>query len=122
MATGLPLGSVQDAVVGPGQYPSRCDAGAVLGLDPAGGEIVADEQLVDDELDFLGVEVDVPAPPAFEAEIARRLGVDLGIEVVLLAPQRVGGILVFEILHQPGAVELAVAEIASQGGEPAAAQ
>ncbi len=83
-------------------------------LDPPGGELVADEQLVDDELDFLGVQIDVAAPPALEAEIARRLGVDLGIEIVLLGPERVGRVLVLEILHQPGAVELAVTEIAGQ--------
>ena len=100
----------------------RSIARAVRGLDLAGGEIVADEQLVDDELDFLGIEIDVAAPPALEAEIARRLGVDLGIEIVLLAPQRVRGIQVLEILHQPGAVELAVAEIAGERGEPAAAE
>ncbi len=81
-------------------------------LDPAGREIVADEQLVDDELDFLGIEIDVAAPPALEAEIALGFGVDLGIEIVLLAPERIGGIEVLEILHQPGAVELAVAEVA----------
>jgi hypothetical protein len=38
----------------------------------------------DDELDLFGVEIDVTAPPALKAEIARRLGVDLGIEVELL--------------------------------------
>ena len=91
-------------------------------LISAGGEVVADEQFIDDELDFLGVQIDVPAPPALEFEIASRLGVDLGIEVVLLGPQRVGGILVLEILHQPGAVELAAAEIAGQRGQPASAQ
>ena len=91
-------------------------------LDHAGGELVADEQLVDDRLDFLGVQIDVSAPPALEVEIARRLGVDIGIEVVLLAPERVGGILVLEILHQPGAVELAVAEIAGQRRQPAPAE
>jgi hypothetical protein len=69
------------------------------------GKIIADEQLVDDELDFLGVEIDVTAPPALEAEITRGLGVDLGIQVVLLGPQRIGGILILEILHQPAPVE-----------------
>ena len=91
-------------------------------LNFAGGEIVADEQFIDDELDFLGIEIDVAAPPALESEIARRLGIDLRIEVVLLGPQRVRRILVFEILHQPGAVEFAVAEIAGERGEPAAAE
>ena len=101
---------------------AQVDRRAVRGLDHSRRKLVADEQLVDDELDFLGVEIDVAAPPALEAEIARRLGVDLGVEVVLLGPQRVGGILVLEILHQPGAVELAVAEIAGERGEPAAAE
>src|SRR5262249_62047392 len=81
-----------------------------------------EEQLVDDELDLLRVEIDVTSPPALETEIARRFGVDLGIEIILLGPKRVGGILVLEVLHQPGAVELAVADIAGEGGEPAAAQ
>jgi hypothetical protein len=53
--------------------------------------------------------VDVPAPPLLEAEIALGLGVDLGVEVVLLGPERVGRVLVLEVLHQPGAVEDAVA-------------
>ena len=91
-------------------------------LDHSGRELVADEQLVDDGLDFLAVQVDVPAPPPLEAEIARGLGVDLGVQVVLFGPQGVCGILVLEILHQPGAVEFAAAEIAGERGEPAAAE
>src|SRR5215470_6256614 len=91
-------------------------------MDSTGRELVADEQLIDDELDLFGVQVDVAAPPFLEAEITRRLGVDLGIKIVLLGPQRVGGILVFEILHQPSAVELAVAEIAGKRRQPAAAE
>jgi hypothetical protein len=62
---------------------------AVGGLDPAGGKIVADKQLVDDELDLLGVQVDVPAPVALEAEIARSFGVDLRIDIILLGPKSV---------------------------------
>ena len=93
---------------------AQVDRGAVRGLNTPGGEVVADEQLVDDELDLLRVQVDVSAPPALEAQIARGLGVDLGIEIVLLGPQGVGGILVLEILHQPGAIEFAVAEIAGE--------
>ena len=53
--------------------------------DLAGGELVADEQVVDDGLDLRRVQIDVTAPPALEAEIARGLGVDLGIEIVSLA-------------------------------------
>ena len=77
---------------------------------------------IHDELDLLGVEIDVASPPALEAEIARGLGVDLGVEVVLLGPERVCGILILEILNQPGAVELAMTEVARQRGQPAAAQ
>ena len=43
------------------------------GLNLACGQIVTDEQLVDDELNFFRVEVDVTAPPALKAEVARRL-------------------------------------------------
>src|SRR6476659_3951429 len=101
---------------------AQIDRGAVRGLNTPGGEVVADEQLVDDELDLLRVQVDVSAPPALEAQIARGLGVDLGIEIVLLGPQGVGGILILEILHQPSAIEFSVAEIADEGGQPAATE
>src|SRR3974390_1916377 len=84
--------------------------------------MIADEQLVDDELDFLGVEGDVSAPIALETEIARRFGVDLRIEIILLSPQCVGGIEVLEVLHQGGAVELAVAEIGGERAEPSATE
>ena len=50
---------------------------AVGHFDLAGGEIVADEELIDDELDLLGVQIDVPAPPAFEFEVSLGLGIDL---------------------------------------------
>src|SRR5262249_14804197 len=88
--------------------------GSVRWLNPPRCETVADEQLVDDELHLLGVQIDVASPPALETQIARRLGVDLGIDIVLLGPERVRGILILEILHQPGAVELAVAEVADE--------
>jgi hypothetical protein len=45
--------------------------------DPTGGEIVADEEFIDDELDFLGVQIDVPAPPALKLEVSVSLGIDL---------------------------------------------
>ena len=50
---------------------------AVGHLDLAGGEIVSDKELVDDELDFPGIQIDVPAPPAFEFEVSLGLGIDL---------------------------------------------
>src|SRR5262249_50836637 len=78
---------------------AEVDRGSVRCLDSSRGEIVADEQLIDDELHLFGVEIDVASPPALETEIARRFGVDLGIEIVLLGPKRVGGIVVLEVLH-----------------------
>src|SRR6476646_6132013 len=101
---------------------AKIDGHAIRGLYKAGGELVADEEFIDDELNLLGIEIDVASPPALEAEIARCFGIDLGIEVVLLAPERVCRVLILEILHQPGAIELAVAEVAGKRGEPAAAE
>ena len=101
---------------------AKIDQRAVRGLDSSRREIVADEQLIHDELDFLGIEVDVTAPIALEAEIARGLRVDLVVKVVLLGPERVRGIEVLEVLHEPGPVELAAAEIARKCCEPAPAE
>ena len=102
---------------------AEIDGGAVRHLDAAGGQIVADEELIDDELDFFRVQIDVAAPPTLEVEIAVRLRVDLGIDVVLLGPQRIGGIFrLRSLLHQPGAVELSGAKVAGQRGEPASAE
>ena len=57
-----------------------------------------------------------------EAQVAVGFSVHLGVQVVLLGPQGVGRIQVFEVLHQPGAVEFAVAQVAGHRREPAAAQ
>src|SRR6202790_1550524 len=56
---------------------AQIDRLTVRHLDPAGGEVVADEELIDDELDLLGIQVDVSAPPAFEFEVSFGLGIDL---------------------------------------------
>ena len=101
---------------------AQVDHRPVRALNHSRRKLVADEQFVDDGLDLLTVEIDMPAPPPLEAEIARGLGVDVGVQVVLFGPQGVCGILVLEILHQPSAVEFAVAEIAGERGEPAAAE
>ena len=101
--------------------PAQVDPLALAGDDLAGGQPVADEQLVDDPLDFLAVEVDVAAPPFLELDEALPLGIHLRPQVVVLGPQRVGGIQVLEILDQVPAVELAVAQVAGQRRHPAAA-
>jgi hypothetical protein len=43
------------------------------------GKFVADEQLIDNELDFLGVQIDMTSLPPLEAEVTARFRVDLGI-------------------------------------------
>src|SRR5215468_2218724 len=95
-----------------GSNVAEVDRHAIAGLNSTCREIVADEQLVDNELDLLGVQIDVTTPPALEPEIARSFGVNLGVEIVLLAPQRVRRIEVLEILHKPGTVKFSMAEIA----------
>ena len=52
----------------------------------AGRELVANEQFVDNELDFFGIQVDMSAPPALEPQIALRFCVDFRIQIVLLGP------------------------------------
>ena len=71
----------------------KIEAAAVAGHDLGRGELVADEQVVDDPLHLLGIEEDVAAPPFLEAQIARAFGVDLGVEIVLLGPERVRGFM-----------------------------
>ena len=56
---------------------AQIDRLAVRHLDPAGGEIVADEEFIDDELDLLGIQIDMSTPPAFEFEVSLGLGIDL---------------------------------------------
>ena len=55
-------------------------------------------------------------------EEALRPGVDVGIDLVLLAPQPIGRVQDVEVQDQPGAVELPVAEVAGHCGEPATAE
>src|SRR5258705_2963202 len=65
---------------------------AVAGLDAAGRKVVADKQLIDDELDLFGIQIDMAAPPALELEITWGFAVDLGIEIILLAPECIRGV------------------------------
>ena len=88
----------------------------------AAGQVVADEQVVDDQLDLLAVEQSWAAPPALEIEKARGFAVDLAEQVVVLAPVGVGRVQAFEVADQPGAVEAAVAQVATQACHPGAAE
>ena len=85
---------------------------SVGGLNCPFGQLVADEQLVGDAAHLLLGGEEVAAPPFLEAEIARLLGIDLGVQIVLLGPERVRGVQALEILDQIGAVERAVAQVA----------
>ena len=124
----VPAAAVRDVVaLGAEHHDGRPDVAQVdadaVGRDqPGRGQAVAHEQLVHDVLDLGAVQEHMAAPPFLEAQVALRLGVDLGVQVVLLAPERVGRVQVLEVLHQPGAVELAVADVAGERGEPAATQ
>ena len=65
---------------------AQVDCRSVRRADLAGRQLVANEKVVDDRLDLGGVQIDMSTPPALEAEIARRFGVNFGIEIVLLGP------------------------------------
>src|SRR4029078_5363865 len=86
---------------GRGADRAEIDARTVGRDDLSRRELVADEQLIGDRLHFAGVEKDVRAPPLLEFEITRRLGVDLGVEIVVLAPKGIGRIEILEIANEP---------------------
>jgi len=60
--------------------------------------------------------------PESPSEIAGWFGVDLGIDVMLLRPERIGRVLVLEIANQVAAVELAAPDIAGKRSQPCAAE
>ena len=84
--------------------------------------LVADEEIARDPLDLFAVHEVEPAPPALELEKARRLGVDVRVQVVVLVPERVRGIEVLEILDEIRAVEDAAAHVGRERREPRAAE
>ena len=91
-------------------------------LQLVAGQLVADEEIVHQELQLVAVQLDEIAPPLLELEVALRSGVDVGIDVVLLTPQPIRRVQDVEVQDQAGAVELSVAEIAGHCGEPTAAE
>lgn len=109
------------------QDDRRADRPQIEGLAgrpfcPAGGQPVADEEVVDDPADFLAVHQEIAAPPPLEVAVARRLGVDFREEIVGLAEVGIGRIERLEVVDQMGPVEPAAAEVARQKRHPAAAQ
>ena len=85
-------------------------------------QLVADEEVARDPLDLLAVHEVEPAPPALEIEKARRLGVDVRVQVVVLVPERVRRVEVLEVLDEIRAVEDAVAQVGRQRRKPGAAE
>nr|GEU28058.1 hypothetical protein [Tanacetum cinerariifolium] len=101
---------------------AQVDAVAVAVEQRSFAQLVTDKQRVSDVLHFARIEQHRVAPPFFKFQEARRLGVDLGIDVVVLGPQRVGRVHFFKIGDQLGAVEDAMAEVARQRGHPGATE
>ena len=88
----------------------------------APGQLIADEQVVDNHFDLFTVEQGRAAPPALEIQKPRRLAVHFTEQVIVLAPVSIGRVEAFEITDQPGAVETVIAQVAAQARHPAAAQ
>ena len=57
-----------------------------LRLKLVAGQLVADEEIVHQELQLVAVQLDEVAPPFLELEVPLRVGVDMRVDVVLLAP------------------------------------
>ena len=94
---------------------------SLVTISPAVSSI-ANKQFIDNELHLPRVEQHGVAPPLLELQIAFRLRVDVGIDIVGLFPESVRGIVRLEIRNQPGAVKHAVAEIAHHPSQPGPAQ
>src|SRR5690606_21126157 len=103
-------------------YVAQINAHPVFRVHLCSGELVADEELISNELHFLAIEQDVATPPFFEVEISRRLCIDLGVKIVVLGPVRVGGIEIFEVCDEPRAVEFAGPHVAHESIQPASAE
>ena len=89
--------------------------------DLAARQLVADEQAVDDRVDLLLVHQEDAAPPALELQEAGLLGVDLGPEIVVLAPVAYWPGSGSRNSHQIGAVEPAIAKVAGEQCRPGTA-
>src|SRR5215469_5991155 len=51
---------------------AQVDRRSIRYTDISGGQMVASEQLIDDELDRLGIQIPLAAPPSLETLIPRR--------------------------------------------------
>ncbi len=85
-------------------------------------QFVANEQVLDDRHNFLAAEEIESAPPAFKFKKPLALGVYPVEKPGIFFPNRLLGLQVGEVLHQPRPVETAVAEIGHEMRQPGAAQ
>src|SRR5208283_1417129 len=95
---------------------------AIARMKLVAGQPVADEEVVDQELQLIAVQLDEVSPPLLELEVTSRIGVDMSVDLVLLAPQPIRGVQNIEVQDQRGPVDLPFAEIAGHCGEPATAE
>ncbi len=81
-----------DVVFRRGEHDDRRGDGAkikgraIARLELIAGQLVANEQVIDQELQLITVQLDEIPPPPLELQVARFIGIDMCINVVLLAP------------------------------------
>ncbi len=102
-----PRGKDHQRIADPPQVGDATLADADLALF----QLVADEQVLDDRDDLLAAEEIEPAPPAFELQESFALAVDLVEEPRIFLPDRLFGLEIGEVLHQPRAIEPAAAKV-----------
>src|SRR5262245_58610541 len=98
------------------------ETNAIAGHDLRGRKLVPDKEIVDHPLHFLAAQYDEIPPPFLEIQITAPLPLRICPDVVLLRPQRVGGVEIVEVRDQPGGIENAIAEITHQAVDPGPAQ
>src|SRR5208337_2365009 len=95
---------------------SHVEGYALMRLNLVVGQLVADEDFIDKELNLFAIQLDKITPPLFEFEKAFCVRIDVGVDLILLTPQPVCRVQVVEVKDEPGPVELAVAQVAGHGG------
>jgi hypothetical protein len=58
-------------------------------LNLVAGQLVADEDFIDKELNLFAIQLDKITPPFFEFEKAFCVRIDVGVDLILLTPQPV---------------------------------
>lgn len=95
-------------------------ASSVVENEGAVFELVSDEEAADDKAHLLVRHHEETAPPLFEGEVAFRFRIDVRVEVVPFFPEGVGGIEIFHVGNQDGAVKEPLSQVAEEGCQPGA--